>query len=77
MKLVVPMKSSYNSEPKSSLATKKEPKLSNASADELTQRYMELLRLRGQVSKLEHRGAVVQPVANRLAPNLANQPGIA
>ena len=83
MEFVAPMKSSRNLKPKHYSLPKKQrqPKLKNVPANHIAQRYMELVRLRGQVYELEQRSLVKRSVAraarNRSASSLLDQPGFA
>jgi hypothetical protein len=72
MKFVVPMKSSHNSKPTNDLKPRKQAKLKSVEASHIAQRYMEVLRLRGQVYELEQKSGVGRP-----ALSLFDQPGIA
>jgi hypothetical protein len=77
MKFVVPMKSSHNSKPKNNLKPRKHAKLKSMAGSHIAQRYMEVLRLRGQVHELEQKSRVGRPAYDRSALSLFDQPGMA
>jgi hypothetical protein len=77
MKFVVPMKSTHCSKPKNDPKSNKQAKSKHGAAGDIAQRYMELLRLRGQVHQLEQKSRFARPASNQSALSGLDQPGIA
>ena len=66
MKFVVPMKSTHGSKSTNDPKSNKQASLKHVAGD-IAQRYMELIRLRGQVYQLEQRRRFAPPASNQSA----------